>query len=40
MWVCKKMVPECELLKDIPLHVQKLNYKKGVYELKDRVGEE
>ncbi len=34
------MVPKHELLKSIPLHVQKLNYREGVYELEDHVGEE
>jgi hypothetical protein len=33
------MVLECEFLKTIPLHVQKLNYKKNVYELEAHVGE-
>jgi hypothetical protein len=33
-------VPKCELFENIPLHVQKINYKKGVYELEDHVGEE
>jgi hypothetical protein len=35
----KKMVPKHELLENIPLHVQELNCKKGVYELKDHIGE-
>jgi hypothetical protein len=33
------MMPKCELFKSTPLHVQKLNYKKGIYELDDHVGE-
>jgi hypothetical protein len=28
------------LLKNIPLHIQGLNYREGVYELKDHVGQE
>ncbi len=36
----EKMVPKHELHKNIPLHVQKLNYAKGVYELKDHVSKE
>ncbi len=27
-------------MENIPLHVQELNYKEGVYELEDQVGEE
>jgi hypothetical protein len=38
--VHKKMVPKCELHENILLHVQKLNYGKCVYELKDHVGKE
>jgi len=34
------MVPRHEFLKNIPLHVQELNYEKNVYELGDCVGEE
>jgi hypothetical protein len=34
------MVPKCELLESIPLHVQELKCEKGVYELEDYVGEE
>jgi hypothetical protein len=34
-----KMVPKCELFENIPLHFQKLNYKKDIYELNDHVGE-
>jgi hypothetical protein len=34
------MVPKRKVFKNIPLHVQGLNYGKGVYELEDRVGEE
>jgi hypothetical protein len=37
--VQRKMVPKWELFKSTPLHVQKLNYKEGVYELDDHVGE-
>jgi hypothetical protein len=33
------MVPNCKLLENIPLHVQKLNYKKDIYELKCHVRE-
>jgi hypothetical protein len=33
MWVHEKMVLKCKLLENIPLHVQKLYYRKGVYEL-------
>jgi len=39
-WWKLRWVPECKLLKSIPLHIQELNYKKGVYELGDHVGEE
>jgi hypothetical protein len=35
-----KMVPKHKLLENIPLHVQKLKCKKGIYELKGHVGEE
>jgi len=34
------MVPKCELLKNIPLHVQELTYGEGIYELVDDVWEE
>jgi hypothetical protein len=34
------MVPKCELFKNIPLHVQKLNYGKNICGLEDHVGEE
>jgi hypothetical protein len=34
-----KMVPMCKLFKNIPLHVQELNYKKKNNELKDHIGE-
>jgi len=34
-----KMMPKCELLNNTSLHVQKLNYRKGIYELDDHVGE-
>ncbi len=34
------MVLECELFESIPLHVPRLNYGEGVYELEDHVGEE
>jgi hypothetical protein len=34
------MVQEHKLFKSIPLHVQGLNYREGVYELEDHVGEE
>jgi hypothetical protein len=34
------MVPKCELHDNILLHVQKLNYVEGVYEMKDHVGKE
>jgi len=34
------MVPKCELHDNILVHVQKLNYEKDVYELKDHVGKE
>ncbi len=37
--VQRKMVPKHELLENIPLHIQKLNYEKSVYELEDHVGE-
>ncbi len=36
----RKMVPKCELLKSIPLHIQELKCEKGVCELEDYVGEE
>ncbi len=35
-----KMVPKCELFKNTPLHIQKLNYKESIYELDDHVREE
>ncbi len=38
--VHEKMVPKCELHDNILVHVQKLNYEKDVYELKDHVGKE
>jgi hypothetical protein len=34
------MMPKCELFKITPLHVQKLNYREGIYELDDHVGDE
>jgi len=34
------MVPKHELLKNIPVHIQKLNYGKNIYELKEHVREE
>ncbi len=34
------MVPGHKLFKYIPLHFQELNYKKGIYELEDHIGEE
>jgi hypothetical protein len=34
-----KMVPKRKLLKNIPLHVQKLKCRKGIYELKGHVRE-
>ncbi len=40
MWMQKKMVLEHELLESIILHIQELNYKKNIYELKYHVGEE
>jgi hypothetical protein len=40
MWVQEIMVLEHELLKNILLHVQGLNYGKNVYELEDHTGEE
>jgi hypothetical protein len=40
MWVHGKMVPKCKLLENIILHIQELNYGKGVYELEGHVGEE
>jgi hypothetical protein len=33
------MVPKHKVFKNIPLHVQGLNYGEGVYELEDCVGE-
>jgi hypothetical protein len=32
------MVLKCMLLKNIFLHVQGLNYRKGIYKLEDHVG--
>ncbi len=40
MWMKGRMVPKCKLFGSIPLHVLKLNYKEGFYELEDHVGEE
>jgi hypothetical protein len=40
MLVHEIMVPKHELFESIPLHVQGLNYGKGIYELEDCVGEE
>jgi hypothetical protein len=34
-----KIMLKRELLENIPLHVQGLNYRKDIYELKDHVGE-
>jgi hypothetical protein len=34
------MLPGHKLFESIPLHVQKLNCEKGVYELEDHIGEE
>jgi hypothetical protein len=34
-----KMVLECELFENIPLHIQKLNCRENVYELEDHVRE-
>jgi len=39
MWVWEKMVPKCELLENIPLHAQGLNYGINVCVLEDHVGE-
>jgi hypothetical protein len=39
MWVWEKMVPKCEVHENIPLHIQGLNYKASLCELKDHVGE-
>jgi hypothetical protein len=39
MWVLGKMGPKHELFKDIPLHVQELNSKKNIYELKNHARE-
>jgi hypothetical protein len=39
MWVRKKMVPKRELLKNIPLHAQKQNYRTNICELENHVGE-
>jgi hypothetical protein len=33
------IMPKHELFENIPLHVQKLNYRKGILKLKDCVGE-
>jgi hypothetical protein len=38
--VSKRMVLKFKLLKNIHLHIQELNYGKGIYELEDCVGEE
>jgi len=38
--VQEKMMPKCKLFKITPLHVQKLNYREGVYELGDHFGDE
>jgi hypothetical protein len=35
-----KMVPKHKLFINIPLHIQKLNYEKNIYELEKHVGEE
>jgi hypothetical protein len=40
MWVWEKMMSKHELFENIPLHVQKLNYKYNVYELGDHIKEE
>jgi hypothetical protein len=32
-------MPKHKLLESIPLHVQKLNYKEGIFKLEDCVGE-
>jgi hypothetical protein len=32
-------MPKCKLFKNIPLHVQELNYERSIYELEDHVGE-
>ncbi len=37
MW--EKMVPKCELPKNIPLHTQRLKYGIGVCEFENHVGE-
>jgi hypothetical protein len=34
------MVQEHKLFQSIPLHVQRLNYGEGIYELEDHVNEE
>jgi hypothetical protein len=39
MWVKKKMVPELELPKSIPLHAQELNCEIDTCELEDHVRE-
>jgi hypothetical protein len=36
----QKMVRKHKLFKNIPLHIEKLNYKKNIYELEKHVGEE
>jgi hypothetical protein len=33
------MVPKCMLFENIIMHIQGLNYGKGVYELEDHVGQ-
>ncbi len=40
MWVQGEMLLDCKLFKSIPFHVQELKCKKGVYDLKEHVGEE
>jgi len=39
-WVKEKMVLQRKLLESIPLHVLRLNYGEGIYELNNCVGEE
>jgi hypothetical protein len=34
------MVQKHKLFENISLHVQRLNYREGIYELEDHVGEE
>jgi len=38
--VQEKMVPKCMLFENILMHIQGLNFAKGVYELEDHVGQE